>query len=425
MLSVLVFFSFALLITVALFQSVYVILYARQFSTRQKSESHSYQPKVAVVLCLRGADPGLTECLEAVHRQNYPDYEVHLVLDCECDPAHQVFKEFNAANGAEIHIHQFVHVFETVSSHGSLKCQAIVYAIKQLGPEIEIVALLDADAIVDACWLSKLVTPLAEEQIGASTGNRWFSPMDERVGSWVRQIWNAAAIVQMQLYQIAWGGSLAIRMDVIEKTGLLNRWSTALCEDTMISSVLADHKLRVHRVADLVVDNHETISLSSCMNWIMRQLLTVRLYHKLWPLVFAHAVGVGLAILVPLTVAIVSALTGRWNWAIFLTATWLSYQLCNILLVRKITMINLHVTSATEHARSDGLETTRRRANPFSYWCSLILVQLVQPWAAIKAALATSTEWRGIRYSIKNRTVELNQYAAYQNRSNNVSESIR
>ena len=44
-------------------------------------------PKAAVVLCLRGTDPFLEDCLRAVLNQDYPQYEIRIVVDSRQDPA--------------------------------------------------------------------------------------------------------------------------------------------------------------------------------------------------------------------------------------------------------------------------------------------------------------------------------------------------
>ena len=111
----------------------------------------------------------------------------------------------------------------------------------------EIIALVDADALVAPDWLNRLVTPLQSinapesktaASIGATTGNRWFEPTANNLGSRFRAAWNAAALPQMQIYRVAWGGSLALKLTTIEQCDLLDRWSQAFCEDAMLADVL-------------------------------------------------------------------------------------------------------------------------------------------------------------------------------------------
>ena len=193
-----------LLLATAVFQSVYVLLYRRQLRKPEVLAENKFNPRTAIILCLRGVDPDLQACLEGIANQAYDNFELHIVMDHESDPSQTVVKNF-VTHHADKTFRVNVHTLDKIDRTGSLKCQSLVYVINKLSHETEVVAFIDADAIVNAQWLIQLVDPLAASNVGATTGNRWFSPPDDRLGTWVREIWNAAAIVQMQLYDIAWG----------------------------------------------------------------------------------------------------------------------------------------------------------------------------------------------------------------------------
>ena len=53
--------------------------------------------------------------------------------------------------------------------------------------------------------------------------------------------------------------------------------------------------------------NREDCGLDACRRWISRQLLTMRLYHPLWPLVLLHGFGTTLL----LAVAVVATVRRR------------------------------------------------------------------------------------------------------------------
>src|SRR5438105_2967893 len=44
-------------------------------------------PRVAVILCLRGADPSLDACLNGLLHQDFPHYQVQIVVDNRTDSA--------------------------------------------------------------------------------------------------------------------------------------------------------------------------------------------------------------------------------------------------------------------------------------------------------------------------------------------------
>ena len=98
----------------------------------------------------------------------------------------------------------------------------------------------------------------------------------------------------MYLYEIPWGGSLALRREVIDKAGLVEHWSRGFCEDTMLTRILHREGYQIARPVELVVVNDESTTLSGALRWIQRQLLTVRLHHPRWALIWLHGLATGL-----------------------------------------------------------------------------------------------------------------------------------
>lgn len=356
-------------------------------------------PKAAIILCLRGEEESTPECVAELVGQDYGDYELHIAFDSKNDPAAAQVQAFFENHTAEAKLHFFEPKLEC-----SYKCSGIVHVLEQLGDDIEIVAFCDGDAIVDATWLHDLVLPMVEDEtIGATTGNRWFAPFDDAIGARVRKHWNAAAVVQMQAYDIAWGGSMAVRRSTIEKCNLMERWSKAFCEDTLLTDAMQQQSLKLHRVPDLVIENKETTNVPDCFSWIARQLLTVRLHHRLWPLVMAHGISTGLATIVaPLAIVLLLA-TGYFYEFRSLLIAWVIYQVLNFVLLKVIERCN---RSAIDHRQrfSQPASPTRKST---SRWLSLLYVQILHPLAALKTMTMKSVSWRGVEYAIENKQLRV------------------
>ena len=60
----------------------------------------------------------------------------------------------------------------------------------------QIIAFIDADTVAHPNWLRELVTPLLDDQVGLTTGNRWYLPTGNYWGSLVRYR-NVSTVVQM------------------------------------------------------------------------------------------------------------------------------------------------------------------------------------------------------------------------------------
>ena len=55
-------------------------------------------PKAAVLLSVRGNDPFLVDCMESLLRQDYPTFDIRIVVDHETDPAWSVIQDVVARN---------------------------------------------------------------------------------------------------------------------------------------------------------------------------------------------------------------------------------------------------------------------------------------------------------------------------------------
>jgi len=374
-------------------------------------------PEVATVLCLRGPDPTLAECLTGLLSQQYPNFSLHLVVDSDCDPVIPIAEQALESIASSIDVHW--HTVTDHSTNRSLKCSAlltVVLALQSQDKPPKIVALVDADALVDSDWLNRLVKPLldlnatenktTDGTIGATTGNRWFEPTANNLGSRFRAAWNAAAVPQMQIYRVAWGGSLALKMETIQQCDLLNRWSQAFCEDTMLAEVLQANRQHVYRVPELIVVNQESTTLKSAFGWIGRQLLTVRLYHRAWPLILIHAILGGICFFAPLVLVMVTAIQDR-PLAIWTTLVWLIQLGLNIVVLDYIRTLNLNAIqkSAPKTTNASGL---------LSKLTTATALQAIYPFLAIGVVFRQRTRWRGIDYRIgRQGEIEMLDYVPY------------
>ncbi|MFO0818354.1 MAG: glycosyltransferase family 2 protein [Pirellulales bacterium] len=349
-------------------------------------------PRAAVVLCLRGADPFLPQCVHAILNQDYPSYQVHVVVDHPADPAWQVVTDAVAQQPSS---HVSITCLARPLATCSLKCSSLVQAAAELDPAVEFLAQLDADVIPHRTWLRELAGALADESVGAATGNRWYMPDQISVAALVRCIWNMAAVVQMYWYGIAWGGTLAVKTRLFRETDLLERWSHAFCEDTMLFSQLRRSGLKVQFVPSLLMVNRESCDLGGYFRWVRRQLLTARLYHPRWLAVAGHAFVTSL---VP---ALAVALLGvMWLQQ---TSEAMSATLWGLLIYQGSTIPLLVVLELTAR------QVIARRGEPtrwlsLSGWLAIFatipITQVVYAFAMISALGLRRVDWRGVEYQI-------------------------
>ena len=394
------------LVGLALFEIYFTTVFIASFrQNKQDSYEDSELPKVAIALCLRGADPFLPKCLSALLNQNYPEYELRIVVDSKKDPAWAIANQTLLQTDIPVDISPLRIRRETCS----LKCSALIQAVTELKPDCEIIALVDADTIPHPNWLRELVNPLKNPQVGLTTGNRWYVP-GTQWGTMCRYLWNVAAVGQMYLYRIPWGGSLAIRTNLVRQAQLIERWEQAFCEDTMLRRVLQEKELQIESVPSLMMLNREECTLPIFRRWVSRQLLNAKLYHPGWNAVLIYGT---IVLLIPTLAAlssITALFTGQWTSAVILGSILPAY------LALLLILINVWQQAIREKLklRNESLPNL----SPVTFLKFIVAVPLTQLVCAIalwQAMLTQQVEWRGITYQIKGPwDIKLMKYFPYQ-----------
>jgi exo-beta-1,3-glucanase (GH17 family)/cellulose synthase/poly-beta-1,6-N-acetylglucosamine synthase-like glycosyltransferase len=115
-------------------------------------------PKVSIHVPAYNEPPAmLIETLDALARLDYPDFEV-LVIDNNT-------RDENVWRPVQAHCEKLgarFHFFHVAPLAG-FKAGALNYALERVAPDAQIVAVIDSDYVVDACWLNDL-TPVFEDQ---------------------------------------------------------------------------------------------------------------------------------------------------------------------------------------------------------------------------------------------------------------------
>lgn len=383
--------------------------FLRLWTAQRRLPADADCPRALVILCLRGADPSLARCLTNLLNQNYPRFKVVIVVDNEADDAWRAAEEIVAASGAtNVAIEALRHRPTTCG----LKCAALAQAWSHIDEGYEVVASIDGDVVPHSTWLRELVAPLvADPRIGATCGNRWYRPQPVSWGAAVRYLWNIGAVVPMYWHGIAWGGSLALRSNILRDTDYRDRVLHALCEDVMLQGVLRKAGLRLHFNPNLMIVNREDTTLSGFFHWMRRQSLIMRLYHRDAPVILGHGVLSGAFFFTTPVVLLIAAVLGD---SAALGSVGLSFSLFLASLAVPIPFIEAAVRRIVR----------RRGEATFPYsWAEIVKIAAALPLtqACYAAAVATllrarQIEWRGIYYRIEGplKVTRLND-GAYQN----------
>lgn len=405
------------LVVQVLLSAIFLLYLQTQKKSQKNLLPDEQLPKTAVIICLRGADPFLADTLRALLRQNYPRYDLKVVVDSINDPAWEIATQTTRELGVN---NVQVSTLKYKRNTCSLKCSSLIQAVSELDITYQVVALVDADTVVHPNWLKELVSPLAHPKVGATTGNRWYVPNGRYWGTLVRYLWNVSAVVQMYLYGIPWGGSLAIKRELFFQAGLLEKWGVSYADDTMIRSVLEKHGLRVKFVPSLIMLNREECKLPSLTYWLRRQLLSYRLYHPLWLAVVGDTF---LTILLPnsvLVLLIVNLFTQQWQTAIIFFSSYTSYIL-------GLTLLVLFLQGGVQkifHRRGESV-TELSLSTIFKILIGTPLTQWVYAVSMISSWWMPTVHWRGVEYKIKGKwNIKLIEYRPFSSPKGNNNISL-
>ncbi|MEI8374777.1 MAG: glycosyltransferase family 2 protein [Planctomycetota bacterium] len=372
-------------------QAAMLIVYTRFLHRfRRPALMNNECPRAAVILCVRGLDPFLPACLTGLFRQDYPDYDVWIVVDSTRDAAWPVVNKLaQQSDKHDIHVLPLTERLATCTR----KLASILQAISHIDDTHEIVALLDSDTIPHAAWLRELASPLKDPQVGVSSGNRWYMPAAPTAGSLVRYLWNVAAVVQMYWYDIGWGGSLAIKTKFLRQSDLRQRLANGFSDDTTICRCAHAHGYRIAFSPPLVMVNRESCSLKGVFGFLERQLLAVRLHNSWWWAVVGHGVATTTMLGLSCLLGLIAVATDHWSAAAWIGTALATYWASMIVLIIPLEWC------ARRIVRERGEAITG-----FGAWgwlriaMAVPLTQLVHFAALVVAIFARTHRWRGVLY---------------------------
>ena len=352
----------------------------------------SYCPKAFVILCVKGRDARMEDTLRSLFQQDYPDYDVRVIVDSRNDPGWDLVHAVAAETGAKnVYIEALTHRRSTCVR----KISALLQGLKGLDPSHKAILMLDSDARPHATWIRELVAPLADPKVGAASGNRWYMPDTPSWGGLACYAWNAAAVVQMYLYRITWGGSLAINREVFEEVGMFDRWPTSFGDDTALCQMLIAHGYDVVYVPTVPMVNRSVYDMAGLLNFVERQLLCVRMENPWWKAVVAHGLSTSALIGAALVTILTGVLAQEWAAAIYAAVGLGVYMLgCGLL----IAMLECAIRPVIKHR---GDETRWLSfTTVLKLTLAVPLAQAVHLVGLLCAIFTTTHNWRNVIYRL-------------------------
>jgi ceramide glucosyltransferase len=350
-----------------------------------------YRPPTALIIPCKGLDGHFASNIRSFFEQDYESYHLLFVVEDESDPA---YRELHTLVQEQQKKGRACHILVAGRSRScSQKIHNLLYAVDRVPPETEVLAFADSDICVHRDWLSHLVHPLVVPKRGVTTGYRWFVPTTNNAATLAASALNAAVAQWLgnSHWNLAWGGSMAIRAEDFRRLGIREIWSQALSDDLSLSWAVRRAGLRIVFVPECLVASFESFTWRRLFEFGRRQFVITRVYTpRAWRIGFLSTLGSVLGLWGGAAAAFYAEATHGEHIVLYAAVpiVFFTGQLVRAVL-RQLAMakaLNEHLARLLPAAAADVFGCW--------LWSGLLLALL------LSSAAGRTIRWRGIRYRL-------------------------
>ena len=347
------------------------------------------RPAVAVILPVKGVDACTQGNIEALCRQNYPNYRLIFCVESEEDPIIHLLERI-VRDGGDGRV-KVVVAGEAVNRGQKVHNQ--LAAVAATTQQDEILAFMDADARPTPNWLHALVTPLTYgPHIGASTGYRFYLPTGASSANDTLCVINSLVGSLLGPYRrtMVWGGSMAMRRKDFFDYGVHDVWQGALSDDYALSyCVRRRARTWIHFVPQCLVASTASYNWHSLNEFAVRQYRITRICApRVWLAALAGSLLFVFALLSAVVISIEAVYFHRAD-------SWIPIGVC-VLIYLLTCMRGYMLLRGGRRLLPDHQRELRRARNYFIL--GMPLIQFVNAFFVVRSALGRTVTWRGIEY---------------------------
>ena len=245
---------------------------------KYKKPRLSYLPRTVLVVPCKGLDTNFRQNVSSFFCQDYEDYLLWFVVGKESDPAYPVLCELKQQHAAQSKARDVQILIAGDAQGCGQKIHNMLYAYRHIDSAIEVLAFVDADACIRADWLRHIVYPLSIPKYGGATGYRWFVPQRDNVASLALSAVNAKVtqLLGNTPFNLAWGGSMAIRVDIFRQLELDQIWPKTLSDDLALTREVKKAGLMIAFVPACLTASLEQMTFRQLFEFAQRQFVITR-----------------------------------------------------------------------------------------------------------------------------------------------------
>ncbi len=266
----------------------------RYILAKYKKKRSWHQLRAVLIVPCKGLDSAFHKNIKSLFNQDYENYLLWFVVAEKTDPAYDELCKLKNQLSQSSKAHE-VRIFvagkvgdrnkqtndneqPTIRYACSQKIHNLLYCYERIGDEVDVLAFADSDVCVRSDWLSHLVWHLRLSRIGATSGYRWFIPKKNNLASLALSVMNAkvAQLLGNTRFNQAWGGSMAIRVDVFREIGLDKIWPRTISDDLSLSRAVKKAGKKVEFVPACLVPSYESTTWQGLFEFARRQFVITR-----------------------------------------------------------------------------------------------------------------------------------------------------
>jgi ceramide glucosyltransferase len=275
---------FYLLAVVQIVVGVYLLWHGWQWlryvRRRMLVDPGLHEPRVAVVCPCKGMEPNLERNLVSLTEFAHQNYELFFVLASASDAAIQVVNRVAASSRPKTHV-----LIAGAPAGCGEKVNNLRVAVEQLPADFDVLVFADSDGHPGKSWLNRLVAPLSDSRIGATTTMRWLIPDRANLATALLAAWNAPIVTMLSEKgkNFCWGGGTAIRRSVFDQSGVIQEWRNSASDDYSMTRALERFGRSILFVPECLTVSCVETDFARLLEFTNRQVLITRVYaHKIW-----------------------------------------------------------------------------------------------------------------------------------------------
>lgn len=364
------------------------------YAMKKYRRERTFRPHCVLIVPCKGLDEAFEANIQSFYEQAYAGYRLWFVVESRDDAAYEVLLRLKARHRSRSEASDVRILVAGRTAGCSQKLHNLLFAVHQMPPDVEVLVFADSDACAGPDWLCQVVAPLRKKHIGLASGYRWFVPKDRHPATLALSAMNAKVcqLLGNTRFNLAWGGSMAVRRSDFERLGIEHIWRRALSDDLSLSRAIRRDGLRTRFAPACMIASYQSMRWGRLWEFVRRQFIITRVYApRLWLFGLAGALLSVVGLWGTLALTIWGQAVGAPYRAEYALAfvVFLSSQIFRAIIRQELA------------ARLLSKDKQALRAARWADWLGFWIWGIVLLVVILSSAVGRTIVWRGIRYRIK------------------------